>query len=304
MRSIHIVGLVVILLITACGQPADLPLSAPAAEAPSATSKSASIASQTAVTDAQPVPCPTVPVYPPPALGETLTPAKTPTATSTPVPTPTIDPDAVPVEPAPAGLGTITLPKDAATLRGIFATMPEQIGNHRRGVQDYTSAYNLYVRYQDLESTAALPQVSLSLDADGTLGEGLFPNKIGITDADPWRRDGQVFYAYDDQQFFEPLNDQNQNCRESTFVTLTFVVGECPWLFSAQARTREDIELLVAAFVATVNASPAPIPYVEPTPWETPRPGTGYPVTGSYPPPQDGAAQQMPTTTPTTTATP
>ncbi|MBV9787117.1 MAG: hypothetical protein JOZ51_03015, partial [Chloroflexi bacterium] len=68
-----------------------------------------------------------------------------------------------------------------------------------------------------------------------------------------------------------------------------------------KAETREEIELLLSAFVQTVNASPAPIPYVAPTPWPIPTPRPGYPAPASYPPTQDGMPQQMPTATPTST---
>lgn len=311
MHSIRALGLITILLIVACGQPADLPSAALAPEAPSATSETASTAPQTMVADIQPVPCPTFPAYPPPAPGETPTPTNTP-----PPPTPTVDPEAVPTGTAPGGLGTITLPEDDATLRGIFAALPEKIGEYQRVELNHQESDFIYVWYQDSPLDPAIPDSRLEIFANGMLyqqpappdqepyEEPLFPGRIVAPYSDYWRRDGQLFYGYYDRHSFAPLDDQYQNCREARSVSLTFLEPNRSWLFHAEAPTREDIELLLAAFVQTVNASPAPIPYMTPTPWPTMITREGYPVPGSYLPPQEDMLQQMPTATPTTTPIP
>lgn len=288
MRLIPAVGLAALLLTTACGQPSDLASSAPASETSVAASTSDSAAIHTTADTTTPLPCPTsqpIPAYPSLALAGA-------TPTSTPVPTPTIDPEVVPVETAPGGLGTITLLKDDATVRGIFAELPETIGNYTGTPVNYASPYYIAIQYDDIDSDRTIPRPRLTLEADRSPDDTpAFPNQFFMPSG-TLRRDGQVFYA---------SNELYRHCYWQSPVGLLFTTPDTPWKFYVQAGTQEEIELLLSAFVQTVNASPAPIPYVAPTPWPIPTPRPGYPAPeiSVYPPPQNAMPQQMPTATPT-----
>lgn len=287
MRSIQAIGLTAILLTTACGQPSDLSSSA-STNLPTITSETASVR-QTVAADVEPVPCPTAfPSYPEPLPGETPIPTNTP-----PPPTPTVDPEGVQVEPGPGGLGSITLPNDPGTILGIFAALPQTIGDYQRvNTSDQPSAMVRY-KHSDMAESDSRSTLALSV-SDGPGEKPLFPGRIVAPYPNYWRRDGQVFYAYYDRRELLPLDDQYQNCREERrSVHFTFLAMDSIFLFSAEAPTRAALEPLIAAFVQTVKASPPPVPYSTPTPWPTP--------ILKYPPPQNVVTPQLPTATPTTT---
>jgi hypothetical protein len=314
MRSIHAVGLLAILLIAACGQAADLS-SPTSAELPSTAGATVSATSQTVAANVRPIPCPTFAVYPAPLLGETATPTNTP-----PPPTPTVDPEAVPTATAPGELGSITLPNDDATIRAIFAALPETIGDYRRArvINQEPYSFSAWYQHRDLDPSAVRPgiQPGLSLSTSSNPNEKLmFPGSFIAPYSDYWRRDGQVFYGYYERRSPEPLDDQYQNCNEVRSTSLTFVAPKSTWLFRAEAPTREELEPLIAAFVQVVKASPPPIPYSPPTPYPTPDmtamtlryPRPNDPVPGSsnpmYPPPHHDTPPSAPAATPTTTTT-
>ena len=293
MRFIPAVGLAVLLLATACGQPVDLVSSAPASETPAAASTSDSAAIHTIAETTTPLPCPTTP--PMPSYPSPSQPDATPMPTSTPVPSPTIDPEAVPVETAPGGLGTMTIPNDDATLRGIFAALPKQIGKYQGSTVEVNTLHAFGIEYISREQDPNDPRSGLSLEAQrGYDDTRAFPERFSAP-SDEWRRDGRIFYRF---------NETYRHCYPDSPTGLLFTAADSPWSFYVKAETREEIELLLSAFVQAVNASPAPIPYVAPTPWPIPTPRPGYPAPGSYPPPQEGLPQQMPTATPTSTPFP
>lgn len=293
MRFISAVGLTALLLTTACGQPSDLSSSAPASETPAAASASDSVAIATTAATTTPPPCPTTP--PMPSYPSPSSPGATPTPTSTLMPTPTIDPEAVPVETAPGGLGTITLPSDDDTLRGIFAALPEKIGDYE-GAKNYDlEPYYFAVQYENPDLNRTDPRSRLTLEAERSPGDTrAFPDRFSAP-PNEWRRDGQIFYRF---------NETYRHCYPDSPTGLLFTAADSPWSFYVRAETREEIELMLSTFVQTVNASPAPQPYVAPTPRPIPTPRPGYPAPASYPPPQDTMSPALPTATPTTMPTP
>ena len=213
------------------------------------------------------------------------------TSPSPSLPTPTVDPELVREGIAPAGLSTITLPNDHERMRGIFAALPQQIGEYQRQPSiDMNDPHSLLVEYQrpDNPGSFLLPSLAAHGWSDG------YPLSLGQIPAphpDYWRRDGRLFYAFHDPRKLQPLDEQHEDCQDESMVELTFIMSGHPWTFFAYARTQEELERLLAAFVEAVKASPAPIPYVAPTS------GPSIPI---YPPPQDTLPLSTPTAMPAT----
>lgn len=286
MRSIQAIGLAAILL-TACGQPSDLSSSAPASETPAATSAAGSSDSETVATQPTLLPCPTSTPY------ATSLPGATPTPTNTPPPTPTIDPEAVLSARAPGGLGSIILPTDDAMIRGIFAALPETIGDYQGIKGEDPSPYYFAIQYDSPRSHPTNPRSTLTLEAERDPGDqSVFPAQFFMPTG-ALRRDGQIFYT---------STELYRGCNPEGPMSLIFTTADTPWKFHVRAGTREEIELLLSTFVQTVNASPAPIPYMTPTPWPTAVPRPGYPEPSfpvpSYPMPGNATLHSTPTATP------
>jgi hypothetical protein len=182
-------------------------------------------------------------------------------------------------------------------VRGIFAALPQTIGNYE-GAKNYDlEPYYFVVQYENPDLNRTDPRSRLTLEAERSPGDTpAFPDQFFIP-TNELRRDGQVFYA---------SSELYRHCGPESPVALLFTTADTPWKFYVRAETREEIELMLSTFVQTVKVSPAPLPYIAPTPWPipTPRPGYPDPALSVYPPPQDARQLSTPTATPTTTPIP
>ena len=199
----------------------------------------------------------------------------TPTPTSTPMPSPTPatpdeessvvlqnpgapDPQSLPEALAPGELGAVTLPGDADGIVAVFGQLPPQVAGQPRStryLQRGPSAYD--ATYSEAEAEDCSP---LRLQArDVSTGEFFPMNWTAEVFISWWTlgADWEVKEAGRDGSLFWVRWNTFCSSEPSPVVfpvySLLWGSAGSRWVFSAQADTPEELNVLIAAFVAAAS---------------------------------------------------